>query len=147
MEKITRVIVCPIISNKKGEYLLCKMAKDRGVFPGQWALPGGGIEKGEDMISALKREMAEELGEKLKISKITPWTFRDDLREKLFADGSKKCVYMIYCLFDCISENSEIILNDEFDEFVWVNPKDIGSYDLNAATKTTFMQKGILDIK
>ena len=36
-----RVIVCPVIQND-GEYLLCKMASDRGVFPGQWALPGGG---------------------------------------------------------------------------------------------------------
>ena len=29
-----RIIVCPIIKNN-GDYLLCKMANDRGVFPGQ----------------------------------------------------------------------------------------------------------------
>ena len=48
-----RVIVCPVIQNN-GEYLLCKMAPDRGVFPGQWALPGGGIEPGETMETALR---------------------------------------------------------------------------------------------
>lgn len=29
-----RIIVCPVIQNN-GEFLLCKMASDRGVFPGQ----------------------------------------------------------------------------------------------------------------
>lgn len=29
-----RTIVCPLIQNE-GHYLLCKMADDRGVFPGQ----------------------------------------------------------------------------------------------------------------
>ncbi|RCA01070.1 nucleoside triphosphatase, partial [Klebsiella pneumoniae] len=40
-----RTIVCPLIENK-GHYLLCKMAADRGGFPGQWALSGG-VEPGE----------------------------------------------------------------------------------------------------
>lgn len=40
-----RTIVCPLIENE-GHYLLCKMAADRGVFPGQWALSGGGVEPG-----------------------------------------------------------------------------------------------------
>ncbi len=38
-----RTIVCPLIQND-GCYLLCKMADNRGVFPGQWALSGGGVE-------------------------------------------------------------------------------------------------------
>lgn len=55
-----RTIVCPIIQND-GAYLLCKMADDRGVFPGQWALSGGGMEPGETMEQALRREIREEL--------------------------------------------------------------------------------------
>ncbi len=31
-------------------------------FPGLWCFPGGGIEAGEDEITALKREWREELG-------------------------------------------------------------------------------------
>ena len=59
-----RTIVCPLIENE-GHYLLCKMAADRGVFPGQWALSGGGVEPGERIEEALRREIREELGEKL----------------------------------------------------------------------------------
>ncbi len=57
-----RTIVCPLIQNE-GHYLLCKMAPDRGVFPGQWALSGGGVEPGERIEEALRREIREELGE------------------------------------------------------------------------------------
>lgn len=38
------------------------MALDRGVFPGQWTLPGGGVEPGEVLLTALEREVREEIG-------------------------------------------------------------------------------------
>lgn len=56
-----RTIVCAIIQND-GAYLLCKMADDRGVFPGQWALSGGGMEPGETMEQALCRELRGRAG-------------------------------------------------------------------------------------
>ncbi len=67
-----RTIVCPLIQND-GAYLLCKMADDRGVFPGQWAISGGGVEPGERIEEALRREIREELGEQLLLTEITPW--------------------------------------------------------------------------
>ena len=65
-----RTIVCPLIENK-GHYLLCKMAADRGGFPGQWALSGG-VEPGERIEEALRREIREELGEKLILTHTAP---------------------------------------------------------------------------
>jgi len=138
-----RVIVCPIIENN-GEVLLCKMADDRGVFPGQWALSGGGMEPGEKLEEALLREIGEELGEELRITHIKPWTFSDDVRVKRYADGSKEEIYMIYLLFDCISANRTVTFNEEFQEIAWVKPADLHKYDLNEATKHTFSQKGWL---
>ncbi len=84
-----RTIVCPLIQND-GAYLLCKMADDRGVFPGQWAISGGGVEPGERIEEALRREIREELGEQLLLTEITPWTFSDDIRTKTYADGRKE---------------------------------------------------------
>ncbi len=138
-----RIIVCPIIKNN-GDYLLCKMADDRGVFPGQWALSGGGMEPGETIEEALRREIREELGEELRITEIAPWTFRDDIRVKTYPDGRKEEIYMLYLIFDCISANRQVTFNDEFQEIKWVSPNDIGQLDLNEATRMTFKQKGIL---
>ncbi|MFI8416288.1 nucleoside triphosphatase NudI [Serratia sp. NPDC078593] len=138
-----RIIVCPIIQNE-GAYLLCKMASDRGVFPGQWALSGGGMEPGETMEAALKRELTEELGGNLEIIDIKPWTFRDDIRVKTYADKTTEEIYMIYLIFDCISANRDVTFNEEFQEIAWVTPEEMKNMDLNEATRITFSQKGIL---
>ena len=138
-----RTIVCPLIENQ-GEYLLCKMADNRGVFPGQWALSGGGMEPGETMEQALRREIAEELGEQLVISRVTPWTFSDDVRMKTYADGSQEEIYMIYLIFDCVAANRDIALNEEFQAHAWVKPEDFPNYDLNVATRATLSKKGLL---
>jgi nucleoside triphosphatase len=66
-----RIIVCPLIQNE-GEYLLCRMPLDRGVFPGQWALSGGGLEPGETIEDGLRREVREELGDDLHIEQGRP---------------------------------------------------------------------------
>lgn len=136
-----RTIVCPLIQND-GCYLLCKMADDRGVFPGQWALSGGGVEPGERIEEALRREVREELGEQLVLSDITPWTFSDDVRTKTYADGSQEEIYMIYLIFDCVAANREVKINEEFQAFAWVKAEDLGSYDLNIATRKTLTLKG-----
>lgn len=138
-----RIIVCPVIQNE-GEYLLCKMAADRGVFPGQWALSGGGMEPGETMEEALRREIREELGEELDITEVKPWAFRDDVRMKTYADGTTEEIYMIYLIFDCISTNRQVTFNDEFQEVAWVRPEALKALDLNEATRITFAQKGLL---
>ena len=138
-----RTIVCPLIQND-GCYLLCKMADDRGVFPSQWALSGGGVEPGERIEEALRREVREELGEQLVLSDITPWTFSDDVRTKTYADGSQEEIYMIYLIFDCVAANREVKINEEFQAFAWVKAEDLGSYDLNIATRKTLTLKGLL---
>lgn len=129
-----RIIVCPVIQNN-GEFLLCKMASDRGVFPGQWALPGGGMEPGETMETALRREIREELGDKLLITDVQPWAFRDDIRMKTYPDGTTEEIYMIYLIFDCISANRNITFNEEFQEIMWVSPEALKSMDLNEADR------------
>ncbi|HCR4093326.1 TPA: nucleoside triphosphatase NudI [Citrobacter freundii] len=138
-----RTIVCPLIQND-GCYLLCKMADDRGVFPGQWALSGGGVEPGERIEEALRREVREELGEQLVLSEITPWTFSDDIRTKTYADGSQEEIYMIYLIFDCVAANREVNINEEFQAFAWIKAEDLGTYDLNIATRKTLTLKGLL---
>ncbi|CAI1181848.1 Nucleoside triphosphatase nudI [Serratia marcescens] len=86
----------------------------------------------------------EELGDKLLITDIKPWAFRDDIRTKTYPDGTNEDIYMIYLIFDCVSANRDITFNEEFQEIIWV-PKDaIKNMDLNEATRITFTQKGLI---
>lgn len=142
MTNKTRAIVVPIIKDELDNILICKMPEDRGVYPGKWALPGGGIEPGETMGEALRREVKEELG--IQIKNIQPWTFSDTTREKIMKNGEKTVFYMIFLMFDCEAVSTEINLNDEFDEYAWVKPAELHKYDLNPASIESFKQKGFL---
>ena len=102
-----------------------------------WSLANG-IEE------ALRREIREELGEQLLLTEITPWTFSDDIRTKTYADGRKEEIYMIYLIFDCVSANREVKINEEFQDYAWVKPEDLVHYDLNVATRKTLRLKGLL---
>ena len=60
-----------IIENNKGEVLLqLRDNKPNILYPNQWVLPGGGIEKNEAPKEAVKREIKEELEIKLKKFKL-----------------------------------------------------------------------------
>ncbi|MEB3744173.1 nucleoside triphosphatase NudI, partial [Escherichia sp. Ec20190506] len=82
--------------------------------------------------------------QQLLLTEITPWTFSDDIRTKTYADGRKEEIYMIYLIFDCVSANREVKINEEFQDYAWVKPEDLVHYDLNVATRKTLRLKGLL---
>lgn len=68
---------------KDGKILLLKESPK---LSGQWELPGGGLDFGEDIFKGLRREIKEETG--LKIKKIFKrpmyaWTWRYDNRRRM----------------------------------------------------------------
>lgn len=140
-----RVIVVPLIHNSDGEYLICRMSEGRGVYPGQWGLPGGGIEADETMEAALRREAHEELG--LELDQVKPLLFKDTVHEKLYPDGRSEAIYMIFLIFDCPVSSTVVVLNEEFVGHAWVLASGLGSYDLNEATLDTFRQVGLLEAR
>jgi nucleoside triphosphatase len=137
---LPRTIVVGLVWNRRGELLLCRMSPDRGVFPGQWGLPGGGIEPGERMEEALRREMREEIG--VEIESIRPAFFKDCLHDKRFADGSVRSVYMIFLLFHCTAIGDRLRLNAEFVEYRWVRENELSGLELNEETVDTLKRLG-----
>ena len=135
-----RTIVVGLVWNERRELLFCKMAPDRGVFPGQWGFPGGGIEPGEQMEEALRRELREEIG--IAVDQIRPAFFKDGQYEKSFADGSKKPVYMIFLLFHCLARQEALTLNDEFCQYRWVAESELLGMEFNAETTDTLQRLG-----
>ena len=137
-----RVIVVGILRNERGDYLLCRMPRDRGVFPGEWGLPGGGVEPGETLDEALRREIREELG--LELAEPVPLHFSEATYPKLFADGSRREVHMIFLLFECRAQAGELRMSAEFDAAAWVPQGALASYALNRATRDTFARLGLV---
>ncbi|MDT8280780.1 MAG: NUDIX hydrolase, partial [Erythrobacter sp.] len=48
-----------VVVNDNGEFLL---VRPHGYRDGEWTLAGGGVEQGETVHQAMRREIAEELG-------------------------------------------------------------------------------------
>jgi nucleoside triphosphatase len=136
-----RLIVVPIIQRHDGRVLLCRKPNNRGVFPGQWGLPGGGVEDGETIEDALRREVREEL--QLELDSMRPAYFKGEEREKLYPDGRRETMYMVFLISVCIVGDVAPVLNDEFEAFAWVMPDEIASYDINEMTRATLREAGI----
>jgi double-stranded uracil-DNA glycosylase len=60
LEPVERVAARALVLDEEGRTLLVQFRDDVGQV--WWATPGGGIDDGEDVESALRRELAEELG-------------------------------------------------------------------------------------
>lgn len=134
---LRRFICAAIVQNAEGQYLLCKSHPEFGVFPNQWAFPGGGMEENETLEEAVRREVREEVG--LELESFEPLAFEDDLRVKKLRDGSSIEVYMVYLVFVTKAKNPENIrLNEEFVEYRWVDAANVQEYDLNEPARRTF---------
>ncbi|WP_026678781.1 (deoxy)nucleoside triphosphate pyrophosphohydrolase [Fictibacillus gelatini] len=60
-------VVAAIIENEQGE-ILCALRSPEMSIPNMWEFPGGKVETNEDIYSALKREIEEELNCKIETS-------------------------------------------------------------------------------
>ncbi len=119
-----------IIFNPDGKVLLCRSRK----WDDKYVFPGGHIELGEKMEDALLREVKEETGlDVFDVQLIS-------VQEAVYSDTFETKKHFIFIDFICKTHSYEVILNDEAQEFKWVNLKDIESYDLGGFTRRFFVE-------
>ena len=106
---------------REGKLLLLKRAKSPG--HGFWSLPGGRVEFGESLHTALAREVDEEAGLKIDIVALAGW------REVLPLAGGGGGHYLIMS-FAARWVAGEPRLNEEHDDFKWVEPGEFGDLKL-----------------
>ena len=119
-----RDIVSALIFSKDNKLFLgMKPPKDGGVYPDCWHIPGGGIEKGENNVEALIREIREETGIDISQTKIALVNDQGTgTAEKTLRDtGERVVVKMTFFVYkvtlDQNSTDVNVQINDEFSEF------------------------------
>jgi ADP-ribose pyrophosphatase YjhB (NUDIX family) len=74
-----------VIVRKDDKCLFCKRNADLSNFAGEWSIPGGSVEKGEEIPHAAQREFYEETAHKLK----TPISFLGVIK-RMNREGTKQ---------------------------------------------------------
>ena len=96
--------------------------------PGAWQMPQGGIDRGEDILKAARRELREEIGtDKIEIIKVAEQIIRydlpDDMRQRLWG-GKYAGQEQTWVAAKFLGDDADINLNAhkpaEFQKWKWI---------------------------
>src|SRR6201999_2227066 len=107
---------------RDGKVLLLRRAKSPGT--GFYSLPGGRVEFGESLATALHREVDEETGLQIEIVDLAAW------REVVPGTGGGG--HYLIMSFAARWTSGEPVLNDELDHFMWLAPEEIVDLEMTA---------------
>ena len=124
-----KVIVTAVIERSDRRILIGQRRRD-DTSPLKWEFPGGKVEQGETPEAALARELQEELS-----ATLDKCVEMGRVRHK-YATMSEELEIRFYAA--SIKEGE--IAPNEFEQLVWVLPKDLGNYDFLAANSQLIAQ-------
>jgi nucleoside triphosphatase len=117
-----------LILNDEKQVLLVKSNKWKDRF----TLPGGHIELGETAEQALKREVKEEVGLKIKIIKFLQF------QEAIYSQEFWKPKHFIFLDFLCQAKTTQVkIDNTEIQDYLWTDPKTALTMNIESFTRRT----------
>ena len=118
--------VAILLLNRKGKLLICKRSGSKGA----WQFPQGGVDKGEEVIDALAREVEEEIGLPWKSYKLLEsaegysYLYPNPVKKNgVKYDGQEQTYYL--CRLK--KKAPEIDLgkkSPEFSDYKWIHPED-----------------------
>ena len=116
--------VAAILQTLDGDILIA----ERSGIPGAWQFPQGGVDEGEDLESALRRELREEVGvapehfEILKSQGGYRYEFPEDHQKRLAFEGQEQTYFL--CGFT--GSDADIVLDGspEFSRHRWIRPEE-----------------------
>ena len=111
-----------VVYNKEGQILLLRRSEIIAVSPGTWDFPGGKLEKGEDPIEGVKREIFEETG--LKAYSVTPID--------VISFTNKNEQFVVVVGYRVYVRSKRVTLSREHDQYMWVTIQEAAKIPLKA---------------
>ena len=108
-----------VVRDTRGRCLLLRRAARCRVDPGKWDLPGGKVRKNEGFADCLVREMREETGLDIELTRVL-CAVQSDLPEV-------RVVHLI--MVGCVLSD-KVRIGVEHDQYRWVFPREMRSLDL-----------------
>ncbi len=109
-----------------GRVLLARTTKWRGL----WGVPGGKVEGGETLEDAVRRELREETGLRLRDAHYA------QTQEAVLSPEFHKPAHMLLIDFFAHTDDAEVTPNEEIVEWAWVPLAEAAAYPLNTYTQT-----------
>jgi nucleoside triphosphatase len=120
-QKYPEPTVGALIINENNQLLIVKTHK----WKGKYTIPGGHLELGETLLEALKREVYEETG--LDVIDAEFLCYQEFIYDESFWE--KK--HFVFFDFLCHVKKGSVQLNDEAQEYLWVDPLEALEYPID----------------
>ncbi len=133
----TRVIVSAVIE-RDHDLLFGKKKTNVGPYPNTWHLIGGGVDDGESLLDAIKREIKEEAGIEVEINRSLG--FNEDYEPNKHGE----ITHYIFLVFLAKYISGEVKADDDIEKIEWIPKNKLSEIELNKPSIKLFKQMGYL---
>lgn len=132
----TRICAVAVVEND-GKILMGNKVKDVGPYPNTWRLPGGGVEDGESLEDAVRREVKEETN--LDTQDVKKMGAYEDNEP----DKNGEMTHYIFNVFK-VKASGEHVASKEFPSLKWIDKKQLANISLARPSIKLFKELGYL---
>jgi ADP-ribose pyrophosphatase YjhB (NUDIX family) len=115
-----------------GKVLLIRRGNEP--YKDHWSLPGGGVERGERIRDAVKREVLEETGLDVEVGLVAGY------REEILGPDD----HYLVLAFHCTVTGGSLSAGDDAVECAFVDPNDLSGRKTTPALEDVFRDAGLL---
>lgn len=108
-----------LVTDAQGRLLVLRRCESSRLFPHQWDLPGGKVDAGERLDTALVREVAEETGLDVTVRRLAG-----------ASEYGLPEVRVVTLFFDMQLASGSVRLSAEHDAWQWISPAELGGLPL-----------------